>query len=121
MARKTECRECSGTGQVRPFETYRGETKTDCPWCGGTGKVDVLYDVHTHGWNGDWTFTELQSVETTLLKAKKVAERVMSKERFDNVLEDGTPTVQWVEIFGPDIVESIALEEHDGKLQWIEP
>lgn len=119
-ARRTICNECGGRGEFdRPYDTTpQGEPVTRCPWCEGTGKVDVAYVVYEHGWNGDFTFSECVDVVTTVTKARRLAERVMKTDRMRNVLADGTPTVQWVEIFGPDIEESLGLEEHEGRLVW---
>jgi hypothetical protein len=115
MARKTSCNECNGTGQVRPFE-YAGETHTRCPWCEGTGRVDDTYVVYEHGWNGDWTFREVVDVVNTELQARRLAERVLLKDRYENVLDDGTPTVQWVEVVG--VSKIFGVEVVDGRLEW---
>ena len=74
--------------------------------------------VYGHGWNGDYTFCEPWSVVETLTEAKAVALKAMG-ERFANALADGTPTLKWMEIFGPGIEESIGLEaDGQGCLFW---
>lgn len=108
----TKCRECDGTGR---FTKHGGDDP--CPWCDSTGKVEILYDVTAHGHNGDSSFSEPWTVETTLAAAKKAAEKVMRTTRYDN-LHDGVPTIQWMEIFGPEFDESLGLEERDGELVW---
>lgn len=81
--------------------------------------VSADYIIYEHGWNGDWHFTEVVNVVDTLAEAKKLGERVMLKDRHANVLEDGTPTVQWVEVFGPEFEESLGCEmSGEGNLFW---
>lgn len=115
--KKTTCDECEGTGEVGPFE-YGGETVTRCPWCSGTGKVDVLYVLRSHGFNGDFSFSEVEGVHTTIAAAKRSAERTMKTRRYEHTLEDGTPTIRWMEIEGPGIEESLGLCEVAGRLLW---
>lgn len=86
---------------------------------------EVLYGppmflVMSHGHNGDDPFTENEAVVKTLAQAKESAERLMKTDRYRDgcVLADGTPTVRWVEVFGPGIEESLGLEEVDGELHW---
>jgi hypothetical protein len=114
----TTCVECDGTGQVAPFE-YGGETHTECPWCSGTGRVEVSYVVYGYGWNGDFSFRECYDVVASLDEAKKLAERYMLKDRYNDTLEDGTPTLQWMEVVGQSD-ELFGVEEKDGKLYWSE-
>jgi hypothetical protein len=102
----TTCTECDGKGQFdRPYDTTpEGEPVTRCPWCDGTGQVEVSYVVFGYGWNGDCSFRECYDVVSTLDEAKRLAERTMKKDRFANTLEDGTPTLQWMEVSGPGTV-----------------
>lgn len=74
--------------------------------------------VYAHGFNGDYTFTEPWEFSGTLDAARRSALAAMEVERFRNVLADGTPTIRWMEIFGPGIEESLGLEERDGELVW---
>ncbi len=118
-----KCEECKGSGQCRPFE-YQGETITACPWCQGSGKTEISYVVRSHGWNGECSFTEIETVTDTLEEAKVYAMALMTTRRFEHVLEDGKPTVQWVEVEGPGIEESLGLEPVvrggvDGRYEWI--
>ena len=115
----TTCVECDGTGQRPPFE-YQGEMLTKCPWCDGTGQVEVSYAVFGGGFNGDFNWRELYTICDTLEDAKRYAEREMrSKDRFENTLADGTPTLQYMEVQG-QADEMMAVEEKDGQLFWSE-
>ena len=102
----TTCRECKGSGEVGEYPSSRWnaearayELTTECPWCSGKGEVEVLYDVRSHGHNGDFQFCELEDVVTTLDAARKVARAAFERAE----------TVQWVEVFGPDFEESLAI------------
>lgn len=109
------CVECDGTGRFT-----KGGGNEDCPWCGSTGQVEASYAVYGHGWNGDFSFSELYTVESTLAAAKRYAERYMKKDRYDSCLEDGTPTLQWMEVVG-QADEVWGCEEKDGRVDWMQP
>jgi hypothetical protein len=87
-----------------------------CPWCDGTGKQDFALTVRAGGWNGDFPFSEVWDVKFALTTAKALGERLMRKDRYKNVLEDGTPTIQWVEVSGPGVL--IGLDNENGN--WTE-
>jgi hypothetical protein len=74
--------------------------------------------VYAHGHNGDFPFMEPWTVVATLAEAKRTAERVMRKDRFSNLLADGTPTITWMEVFGPGIEESLGFEGEGDNLRW---
>lgn len=93
-------------------------TVSDLRQAGWTFADDPAFAVFAHGHNGDSAFMEPWSVVASLTLAKEVADRVMRVSRFEHRLDDGTPTVRWMEIFGPCIEESIGLEERDGELVW---
>lgn len=117
MPEMTACRECKGTGRVPNYAREGEEPKTTCPWCEGGGQVERAYLVMEHGHNGDSSFSEIVTVVFDLDEAKARAMKVMTVDRHEHV-HDGRPTVQWVEIFGPDIEESLGLEEQAGELVW---
>lgn len=77
-----------------------------------------MFVVYSHGFNGSDPFTEAEDVVATLDKAKALAQRIMEKDRYANTLDDGTPTILWMEVFGPGIRESLGLEARDGTLEW---
>lgn len=111
--READCRECDGTGTFS-----KGLEPSPCPWCDSTGRVEIVYVVRTHGHNGDQSFSEVWDVVLDLDRARALAERIVKTDRYRNVLEDGTPTVQWVEIQGDEFEESLGYEEHDGEYVW---
>lgn len=80
--------------------------------------TDEGFIVYAHGHNGDYTFTEPWDYADTLDAARASAVEAMTAGRLQNLLPDGTPTIRWMEIFGPGIEESLGLEEHDGQLIW---
>ena len=43
----------------------------------------------------------------------------MRKDRYENTLENGTPTLQWMEVVGQSD-ELWGVEEKDGQLHWSE-
>jgi hypothetical protein len=75
------------------------------------------FSIYTHGHNGDFPFSELWGMKETLEEAKDLAEEIMLTKRFDD-LHNGTPTIHWVEIFGPGIEESIGCELIGGNLKF---
>jgi len=124
---QTKCDECNGTGEVGTYsylDAYEGGTVTTtrCPWCGGSGKVEVSYVVTGHGHNGDYPFAETWDVVDTVEQAKAVAEKAFAR-RGEHVLADGTPTLQWMEVTGPGIEESLGLDEKgwDGEYTPVVP
>jgi hypothetical protein len=132
MARKTTY-PCEGSGARVSAPTSSAFPEEKCPQCDFYGspvqkygewymrshKPVHMYSVYAHGFNGDSQFTEVWDVVTGLRRAKQVATRVMKTDRFQNVLEDGTPTVQWVEIFGYGFDESLGCEsDANGELVW---
>jgi hypothetical protein len=77
------------------------------------------YAVYGYGFNGDFHFCEPWAVEKSLVQAKRVAlEAMHSREK--HTLADGTPTLQWMEIFGDEFEESLGLEvdKTSGELVW---
>jgi hypothetical protein len=77
--------------------------------------------VFSHGHNGDSPFRECETYigpeDGGLAEAKAHAEELMKTRRYQH-MHNGKPTVQWCEIFGPGIEESLGLEERDGELYW---
>jgi hypothetical protein len=76
---------------------------------------EPTFDVFSHGYNGDCSFTELEDCKETLEDAKALAEEIMLERRWNNT-HNGQPTIKWIEIFGPDIEESIGCEMISGNL-----
>lgn len=97
---KIACSECRGTGQVPDYARPGEQPQTDCPFCSATGLEDVSYAVYGHGDNGDGSFRELYNVSPSLTVARGIAEDAM-RNRHENVLEDGTPTLEYMTIEGP--------------------
>src|SRR5262245_2509786 len=85
-------------------EEYVALLDKDGPEVGHSSKP--VFVVYAHGHNGDCSFSELWDTTETLEDAKKLAEKIMLTDRWNNV-HNGAPTIKWMEIFGPGIEESI--------------